>query len=253
MTIIGVLFNVFCSVVASFVFWILTFRISRTKVKFAEHIEKSPDVYDDPDRYRYRIKLVNIGDRDLLEVTCLVRLIVHGKHTNNNSYIRAGNYDTRPILLGRKWQKKNPEGRFAWMLPIQMTDTAYKDFTKKFYPEHIRAAANQRTLTVEDVLKEFNPKATIIIYLFGYDAVTGARRMFQSKSYSYADIVEGRYNRRKSFKRYNDYIDHLLGISPRQVDPPESNEAAVKEEPGEAGDMPKEDVTRGRRDGAGLI
>lgn len=244
MTIDGIFFSILCSVVASFVFWILTFHISRTKVKFAECIEKSPDIYGVPDQYRYRMKLVNIGSRDLLEVTCIVRLIVQGKHTNNNSYIKLGNYDVLPVLVGKRWQNKNPAGRCAWVLPIQMTSTAYRDFTKKFYPEQIQTAAKQQTLTIGDVLKEFYPKATIVIYVFGYDAVTGARRMFQSKSYSYADIVEGKYNGQKYFKRYDDYVNHMLEIKPRHINLSESKDADIKKDSEETINTPEKNVTK---------
>lgn len=61
MTIDGIIISILCSIVASYMFWIFTFRISETKVKFSDHIEKSLNVYGVPNLYRYRMKFVNIG------------------------------------------------------------------------------------------------------------------------------------------------------------------------------------------------
>lgn len=236
MTIGGIVLSILCSVIASFMFWIFTFLISGTKVKFAEHIEKSPDIYGMPDRYRYRMKFVNAGRRDLLEVTCIVRLIVKGEYTNNNSYIKLGNYDVLPVLVGNKWRNKNSVERCAWMLPIEMTDAAYRGFTKEVYPEHIQTAAKDKTLTIGDVLKEFNPNSIIIIYIFGYDAVTGARRKFQSKPYSYTDIIAGKYNTPEQFKPYKDYIRHTLEITPQNFSSMDNKEADIKKNSEVVGD-----------------
>lgn len=223
---LNALWSVVVSLVAAYLFWLLSFYISRTKVRFSKYIVKSSD---SGERYRYQVKFINIGNRDLLEVICMVRLTVPDKKSNKNWYMKLGHYDMRPVLCGKKWQLKNSSKRSAWLLPIKMTDIVYKDFEKGDYPEYIQTAAREKMLTIEDVLKEYYPRAKIIIYVFGYDSVTGARRMFQSKPYTYEDIVKGKFYEHKDIKQkfmeYKKYVDHVLGII---TDPPERGEETAK-------------------------
>ena len=205
--------SILCSVIASFVFWILTFRISRTKLQFSECIEKSPDVLNrEKDQYRYRVKLINVKNTNLIDVSFIVRLTVHRKKINNNTFLQLGYPTSLPVLYGKKWQMKNPDSSASWIVQLKMTDSAYEEFSKSFYPCAIRKKADERTLSLTDIFEELGNTVGITIYAFGYDAVTGARRQFQSKEYRNSNIVKGRFRSSHRFKRYKDYISYILEI-----------------------------------------
>ena len=213
-----ILLGISSSLVASVVFWVFTFWYSPTKIRFSSQIEKSTDSYDKSHK-RYRIKLLNIGRRDLLEVTYIVRLSIStetssGEQTTNNTYLGLGYSDVPPVFHGKKWQNINKGKNAAWILPLLMIDSTYSEFSKRFYPENIQKAAKDKSLTLDDVFQEFKDRIGITIYAFGFDAITGARKMFQSKWYSTKDIKQGTFNKPSDqIKSYNDYVDHILTVS----------------------------------------
>ena len=213
MTIDEIIISIICSVIASFVFWILTFRISRTKVLFSECIEKSSDVFENPDDFRYRVKLINVKRTDLIDVSFIVRFSVSRGNTNSNTFLQLGYPASLPVLHGKKWQMKNKERFASWCIPIKMTNSAYEEFSKEFYPPSLRNKAKERTLTLYDIFEQLHDQVKLTIYTFGYDALTGARRLFQSKSYTSIDVVEGHF---KSpchyYTKYSDYVSHILQI-----------------------------------------
>ncbi len=210
--IIDIITGVTCSLAASVVFWYLTYRYSFTKIKFSDCIEKSVDAYDKK-QYRYRIRLINIGRRDLLEVTYTVRLSIKRGSNTNNTYLGLGYSCTPPILHGRKWQNKYKIQEASWKFPLQMTDSTYEEFSKRFYTKEIREAAQNKTLTLDKIFSTYKERIEIIIYACGYDAFTGRRIMFNSKKYSVSDIQCGVFNKSKEYKKYTDYVNHILSIS----------------------------------------
>lgn len=76
---------------------------------------------------------------------------------------------------------------------LYATDIAYKEFAKEDYKEEIRKKAREKTLTIDDIFEAYS-NARIVIYVFGNDSVTGARRNFRSPMYCRDDIVEGEFH-----------------------------------------------------------
>lgn len=219
--------GVLCSIVAAWIFWYFSFKRSNVNIKFADQIEKSPNAFGNKG-YRYRIKLINIGRENLIEVSFFAKLFIKRKRIKNSCYLRFGYRDFTPILYGRKWQnkKKNRNIGFSWTIELGMSEETFLEFSKKFYPKEIRAAAAKRTLTLDDILNTFQDDVQIAIYAFGYDSVTGARKMFTSKRYTIKDISEGAYRRSVPMKKYKDYIENMLSIDVlKPAAPPSAPEA----------------------------
>ena len=70
------LVGVISSFIASIIFWYLTFKRSPTKVEFPNHIAKEDNTEEFPGDFRYRVKLINSGHRDLNEIKIVVQLII---------------------------------------------------------------------------------------------------------------------------------------------------------------------------------
>lgn len=222
--------GVLCSIVAAWIFWYFSFKRSNVNIKFADQIEKSPNAFGDRG-YRYRIKLINIGSEDLIEVSFFVKLFIKRRRVKNSCYLRFGYREFTPILYGRKWQnkKQNKKTGFSWTIELGMAEETFLEFSKKFYPKEIRAAAMKGTLTLDDILNTFRGDAEIAVYAFGYDSVTGARKMFTSKRYTVKDVLEGSYRRSTPMKKYEDYIDNMLSIDVLKPAPPSAPEADAGE------------------------
>lgn len=209
------LLSIICSIIASFIFWYFSFKRSYTKIVFAEKIEKSKSVTPNAN-YRYRLKLINVGRENLVEVSYRAKITIVGKtRIRNSCYIQFGQQNTTPVLFGRRYQMKHKDRGFSWTLPFILPDTAFIEYSKAFYPEEIRTAAKEHSLTLEMLLNYFKDNITITVYAFGNDSVTGARRVFISNNYRNADIVEGRYQLSKWFKNYNEYVSFILSIRAR--------------------------------------
>ena len=94
-----------------------------------------------------------------------------------------------------------------------MTDSVFRLFSKNIFPSNIVDLAKSKQLTFDDIFSEFGDRAYLTIYAFGYDSVTGARKIFVSKRYTITDIVYGSFRRSSNhFNKYNDYIYDILMI-----------------------------------------
>lgn len=191
----GILVAIICSVIASYLFWLFSFKATNVKLIFAYQIERSKSTQAGTNS-RYRLKIINVGKRDLLELNIIAKLSIQRNKIKNNCYLRLGHQEIIPILYGKKHQNEinNKNKGFAWTLQFHLTDDFLQEFSKTIYPETIRSAAALEQLTLDDIFAEFGKKARITIYAFGYDAVTGARKMFVSSSYTINDIWIGKYN-----------------------------------------------------------
>ncbi|MCL2222098.1 MAG: hypothetical protein FWC20_07725 [Oscillospiraceae bacterium] len=189
---ISVALGIVSSIIASSIFWLLAFKVTRTKVKFYENLEKSKNTGEYPGDFRYRVKVMNIGIRDFIEVEFICRLTIKRKNgVQNYTYLGVGNADKIPVLKGRKnrckkCDKKSTKG--AHTLTLYCTSVTNREFSKKFYAESVKEKAGAEELSLDDILNEYFDTATITIYAYGYDAVTGARKMYVSQPYKFDDI-----------------------------------------------------------------
>lgn len=213
-----VVLPIVCSILAAFFFWIFTFQYSPTNVEISNYLVKSHT----KNGIHYKIKLINTGRRDLIDVTYVVRLGIKLDPSDlqrTNYYLRVGTRSMTPILCGKKYQLKNPEADCSWTLSLQLPDILKQDFQSYEYPDIIRQKAENNTLTLDDLITTYLGTLNIDIFVFGCDAVTGARKMFQSMGYEASDIVEGRFDTIKNEKYvdgYKAYIKKILSVKPKE-------------------------------------
>ena len=160
----GILVAIICSVIASYLFWLFSFKATKVRVIFSDQIERSKSTQAGTN-YRYRLKITNVGDRDLLELSILAKLSIQRNKISNNCYLRLGHHEIIPILYGKRHQNKikNRRKGFAWTLEFHLTDDFYQEFSKNIYSKKIRNAAVLRQLTLDDIFAEYGKKARLII------------------------------------------------------------------------------------------
>lgn len=66
----GVLLDFILSLISAAFFWIISFKYSRTKIIFSKQLIKSDAIKPGG----YRIKIANVGKRDLIEITVIAKL-----------------------------------------------------------------------------------------------------------------------------------------------------------------------------------
>lgn len=205
---------IICSVIASYLFWLYSFKKTRVKVIFSDQIEKSKSKHN-INNYRYRLKIINIGKRDLHELSFVAKLSIRRKRSTNSSFLRLGHQEIIPILYGKKHQnkKENKHIGFSWTLQFHLTDDFFQEFSKNLYPAQIRSKARSRELTLDDIFYEFKEKARISVYAFGYDSATGARKMFVSKPYTIEDMKVGKFNHGAEKDKYCNYVKYIMTIN----------------------------------------
>lgn len=192
----SVLSDVIVSIVASSIFWILSFAASWTKVIFADVIEKSMiESYGDGDAI-YMIRIMNIGRRDLLEIDYSAKITIGleyvGRKMSQICYLNLENDITRPVLKGRG-KKTGKRYYRSSTFRFLMNDASRTEFLKPYYSDSIRQEAKNNTLSLDDLFREYGENVTITIYVRGTDRVTGARKVFGSREYTSKDIKLGKY------------------------------------------------------------
>lgn len=204
----SLILGIIASLAASVVFWLLTFKISGTAVIFSEVIERSISATDEKCP-RYRIRIANNGNRDLIEVSIKAKIIVR-LSKDNTTFLDVGNGGYMAILPRRKKGKIQTS-----TVTIYPGELALGEYKKSFYCSSIREKAEAGNLSVEDIFESYGDKVSIIIYVFGNDHLTGARRLAQ-KEYSRSDIKEGSFQRLAKRKRKNksSAVELISNISP---------------------------------------
>ncbi len=207
--------SVLCSMIASFIFWTLSFKASTTKIEFSSKIERS---YRD-NKFKLRVRFINIGPADLFDIRYLARLMyrsekkggLHGRGTA--VYLDLGQRSVSPILFGKKEQMKRKHVVFSWTVALSESEDFYRVFSRAYHPDHIRKKAETHTLTFDDIIGEYQDNLTVRIFAFGIDSMTGVEKMFMSPHYTIKDIVTGHFNSANvSYKKYKDYVSHILSI-----------------------------------------
>lgn len=175
------------SLIASLVFWYLTFKKDETALFFSDVIEESNSVKTDG-YPRFRIKIANLGKADLLEISIKVKILV-SLSKKNVTYLDVGNAGFIPVLK-RPHNKKFSTSIFT----IYPGELAFGEYQKDFYDPSLREKAARHQLSIRDIFDVYDDKVKIIVYAFGNDGFTGARRVF-TKEYTKQDIRKGTYTK----------------------------------------------------------
>lgn len=196
------------SLIAASIFWIISYKFSNIEIVFSDKLEKRKDVRTGKEeQYRYKVRVTNVGSRDLFEVYLIAKLMI--KFTDGSTkttYFHVGEEVTIPVL--EKKYNRNRRKQFkdfykktgvwkrntVYNYGIYIDQVAYDEFTKIFYKESIITKAKEKTLAIDDIFQAY-PDAKLTIFVFGNDSVTGTRRKYESKAYTHEDIIEGRFHR----------------------------------------------------------
>lgn len=203
-TVISFMGSIISSFLVTYFFWIRPFKRWAIDIVFSDKLEKSKSIRNgETNLYRYRFKCVNMGKRDLTEVTIIARLKVKTDPNSsiiNTECITVGDGCVIPLIYkmySKKEQKdaSKPENRKKYrprIYVLSMNEVAYIEYSKTIYKKSIRDKARARTLTLGDIFEAY-PEASITIYMFGNDCVTGTRRYYASKEYKKEDISPGKF------------------------------------------------------------
>ena len=195
-----ILLSVLLSIVASFIFWVLTFKISFAKILFSKNLVKSNFTVDGiQKRYGYRFRIANIGYRDLIELNIVAKLSIKNGESKHICFLDISNLGEQyfvTYLAGFKSRKKRKES-FLLTVTLYPSETMQHELTKKIYPKEIRKRAKKGKIEFRDIFKKYGSNIGIKIYVYGNDAITGARKMFVSKEYNINDIEEGDFYKLK--------------------------------------------------------
>ncbi len=192
----SVILNIFLSFVASFFFWILTFKISFTKIIFSEKLVKSKNsLTDNRKSYGYRVRFANIGLRDLMEITMIAKLVIKTDIRDLVYFLDISNFGEQyfiPFLPGVLTNKIEKQSSLR-TLTLYPSETMQHELCKRMYTERIRKLAKKKKIQFEDLFNEFGENITIIIYIYGNDMSTGTRKIFKSQQYTMKDIEDGTF------------------------------------------------------------
>lgn len=190
----NIILNIVLSITASFFFWLLTFKISFTNVIFANNLVKSDNILaDDRKLYGYRVRFANVGYRDLMEITMVVKMTIAGGARDHIIFLdisKSGKQNFITFLPGMITNKLKGRSNIR-TFTIFPSESMQYELSKSKYPEKIRNLAKNGIVQFKDVFEEYGENVTIRIYIYGNDITTGARRMFESQPYNMYNIEEG--------------------------------------------------------------
>ena len=172
--------SIFLSIFASGIFWLFTFKISRTNIIFSDKLIKSKE----SEKSVYRIRIANIGYRDLIEVNIIAQLKIKLGETNEiyNLDISEGDYQKFiPVLPGMKTYRTRK------LTNIKIL----KFYIPKFLQKELIGKVGFRSskykkyedIQLDDIFRKYRSRFEITFYVFGSDSVTSTRKLFESPKY----------------------------------------------------------------------
>lgn len=169
-------------IVASVIVWYVLEHLIVPRVEFLPVIYKSK-THENPSGYKYRIKFRNIGLREILDFELFAKLRLRGVSSTTNwraVYIPID--DPRiPLIPSHRGSAKR--------LAVQLLVSEIPDHAAAILPSGLRSARDNGSLTLEDLMALGN-EGTLEIVGFGYDAFSGARKVFQSKVYGVGQVED---------------------------------------------------------------
>lgn len=192
----NIISNIFFSFVASLFFWILTFKISFTKIIFSEKLVKSKNSLTDAKKtYGYRVRFANIGFHDLTEITLVAKLVINAGTRDFVYFLDIANFREHYFITSIPGILTNRIKNMSNIrtLTLYPSETMLHELSKKKYPKNIRKLAKKKKIQFEDIFNEFGENVAIIIYIYGNDKSTGTRKMFESQHYTIKDIEDGMF------------------------------------------------------------
>lgn len=174
------LLGAFFGVLSSGLFWWVQQHYWAPKLAFSPDISKIKNPYTNKG-WIYRIKMKNIGKRDIIDIKLYVRIYLTYPNSTNQRVIHL------PLVIDSHPQITKGRSKIIWLKTTRLHEVARKSMPGV-------PVKNGRNPTVEEILL-FGNKAKIRLYVFGYDAFSGSRKLFKSCLYNYSDIIVGRFEK----------------------------------------------------------
>lgn len=203
MSLEDIIFNIFISITASFVFWILTFKISFTKIVFANFLVKSDNTLTNSKKAQgYRFRVANVGIRDLIEVTIVAKLIIKDFDRSHICELDISNSGTEIFVTDFPGSMSHKFKDYSNIktLTLYPSKSMNNELSKRIYPKRIQKYAKKGKIGIQDIFEEYGNNALITIYLYGNDKTTGARKMYKSPGYTINEVQEGEFLGSKKIK-----------------------------------------------------
>lgn len=189
-----IILSIGLSITASFIFWLFSFKVSFTKIIFANSLAKPDDTLTDDRKLQgYRFRFANVGFRDLIELNVAVKMVIRDGNRNHvvmPDISNSGQQSFTTFLPGIITYKLK-KGSNMRTMTFYPSETMRKELSKDKYPGNIRDLAKSGDLQFKDIFDRYGGDVIIRIYVYGNDRTTGARKMFESQEYTMDDIVEG--------------------------------------------------------------
>ena len=177
---------------ASFFVWWLTFKKWVPKIRFGTKISKLPTNENDSG-FKYRFKFENYGKRNAIDSEIIVRLRIQGlrkKQPKNWEVVYLPtstlHYDRVAIIRPVSKSKLRP------ILEIKAYACDY--FQNNLFPDYIRIKAENKTLTLDDVL-DLGTGTEFQIIILSTDEFSGSRKYFESNIYTKGDIEDRHFKK----------------------------------------------------------
>lgn len=175
----SIILPIILSFLASLIFWFCTFKLSFTKVIFAGKLISSDEIKQGG----YRFKMANIGWRDLIELNVVAKLTIKDEDRTRSFFLnisesRDSGFIT--VLPGMRTYRRKKRSNTRTMTV----------FSSESMQERLAKEMSSEMFQLKDVFDQYGERIKIVVYVYGNDRTTSARRMFESKEYSINDLMD---------------------------------------------------------------
>lgn len=163
--------------VLSFVLWWILARAVVPRIAFSADISKVPDSFDGC--VRYRIKIVNVGRRDIIDLSIRVRIYLPASRRPNTNIVEI------PISAEHLFILRPRDDRI-FSLELGRVESRYLN------SDEIALLKGGHDGSLERLLDDHRGSFPLV-QLLAYDGWSGARRYYRSDRYRSVNIKEGRF------------------------------------------------------------
>lgn len=184
-TLLGVPVGILCSLAA----WWFLFYVIVPKIHFSPSISKVR-AKEAKSNFRYRIAFQNFGKRDIVDAEIYVKLRIKGlrrEYQDNESVFSIPlGYDKIPKIISQRGGNKHI---------IRLDVIKIEELVSQTFPEESIIHNFEENPDLLENLLSLGTSAKLQIFIFGYDKVSGTRKVFESKFYHSSDIIYGMFSR----------------------------------------------------------
>ena len=171
-------------ILASFAAWWIVTHWLVPAVEFSPHISRN-EYSGNASGINHRVKFRNIGKREIIDLEVFAELRIKGLNSSLPGIVEIA----RLVIDDARMPFLKVEGTKIISLMPELTER----FDRPVYGDSIIKKRSQGMLTLEDLLS-LNQAAVLVIYVFGYDRWSGARKLYTSIPYILSDIRTWRWN-----------------------------------------------------------